>query len=164
MNNAKPIILVRGLPGSGKSTFAGKLLAELADKGFDGKNFETDNFFYNKNTGNYEFDSTLLSLAHSWNEAEVYKYCRDNPDEVCIVANTFTTMAEMDPYFNIAKKLCRTLLVVEIYTKHESIHNVPEKTISKMAARFKGWGTSLVVNNDTDATECIRRIVAFCLA
>ena len=52
---SKELILVRGIPGSGKSTFA---------KSLGGTHFETDKFFMVD--GEYKFDGTKIKEAHKW--------------------------------------------------------------------------------------------------
>lgn len=42
--NKKTLIIVRGVPGSGKSTFAGKLKEYLTHKKYIGDAFESDTF------------------------------------------------------------------------------------------------------------------------
>ena len=62
----KILTLVRGLPGSGKSTFANWIWNEYAI-------CEADKFFYDKE-GNYNFDATKLSQAHKWCRAVSYTH------------------------------------------------------------------------------------------
>ena len=52
----KRLILVRGIPGSGKSTFARSL---------GGVHYEADMFFLDE-MSNYVFDVTKIKDAHSW--------------------------------------------------------------------------------------------------
>ena len=52
----KELFLLRGLPGSGKSTFANFVWNEYAI-------CEADKFFYDKE-GNYNFDATKIKQAH----------------------------------------------------------------------------------------------------
>ena len=89
-----PIIIIRGAPGAGKSTFAQK----LRDSIFHNCNritaiFETDNFFVDSiNHRDYHFNTQLLSIAHAWNQGEVIRCCRDCPDVPVI----FVTAKEDD--------------------------------------------------------------------
>ena len=66
----KILTLVRGLPGSGKSTFANTITNEFSV-------CEADKFFYDKE-GNYNFDATKLSQAHKWCRDEVEIRMKDN--------------------------------------------------------------------------------------
>ena len=89
----KVLYIVRGIPGSGKSTFAKQLTANV---------FEADHYFYD-NDGNYKFIASEIKDAH--------KECQDNiriAMESSIpkiaVSNTSTQEWEMEPYFELAKK------------------------------------------------------------
>ncbi len=66
----KTLTLLRGLPGSGKSTFANLITNEFSI-------CEADKFFTDKE-GNYNFDATKLSQAHSWCREQVEIRMKDN--------------------------------------------------------------------------------------
>jgi len=57
------LLLVRGLPGSGKSTYAKTLT--------DRKHIETDMYF--ALSGTYQWDGSKLGKAHQWCQDEVRK-------------------------------------------------------------------------------------------
>jgi len=54
-----------------------------------------------------------------------------------VVSNTFTTIKELRPYFDIAKELNIVPTVLLVQGNFKSVHNVPEKTLQKMKARFQ---------------------------
>lgn len=118
------LILVRGLPGSGKSTFAKSLV------GFN--HFEADQYFYKD--GVYKFDINYLCDAHERCQALTDEYLTAGQDVV--VSNTFTTKKELVVYFEIAKKHGIILSVVLMQNNWGSIHGVPEETLQKMKNRF----------------------------
>ena len=68
-------------------------------------------------------------------KAEVLRYVRFN-NLPAIVANTFTTNNEMDPYIEIGTRYRRPIYVVTMLTEYKSIHGVPEETIEKMRNRL----------------------------
>lgn len=127
----KELILIRGLPGSGKSTLARDLRRDTDVI------MEADTFFLDEE-GNYNFDANKLHAAHKWcqNQTSVYLElgCR------VIVANTFTTLKEMKPYFEIAKEFDLTPVVYHCQNDFGSIHDVPEETMERMRNR---WATDL---------------------
>ena len=53
------LFIVRGVPGSGKSTFAKHIWNEYAI-------CEADKYFVDRETGEYKFDATKLKEAHEW--------------------------------------------------------------------------------------------------
>ena len=103
------IILLRHLPGSGASTLAHDIASD-PDKNF--MVIETDQFFENVTTGVYEFDHSKLGQAHSWCQA-LTEHVMYNSSMNVIIANTFSQIWEMEPYFFFAKKYGYT---VEIRT------------------------------------------------
>lgn len=123
-----PIFIVRGAPGAGKSTFADKLRG--TENAFI---FETDNFFVDSiDKRTYHFNPQLLGIAHSWNQGEVIRACRDCPDVPVIVANTFRQKFELKPYFDIAQAFGRKVFVFTLYTVHDNVHGVPDEKVEHM--------------------------------
>lgn len=166
-----PLILVRGLPGSGKSWFANKLhelLQALGARLWESVPvFETDEFFY-VNDGTYSFDRDLVEVAHNWNLGRVIMHCRKHPTAPVIVANTFCEWKEIKPYFNVARMFKRWLVVMEMTnelgSEHDgggtftNVHGVPEDVISNMRARFNHGLDTIKVNKDNWEAVCRRFI------
>ena len=121
------MILVRGLPGSGKSTVAHSLV------GFDFFHYETDQFWMVD--GEYKFDMSRIKEAHQWCQDEVRK-CLTNGFSP-IVSNTFTTQKEMMPYFQMAKVFGISPQVILCQGQFGNIHNVPTDALVRMAERFE---------------------------
>lgn len=120
------LTLVRGLPGSGKSTYARGLLA---------LHFEADQFFVYMN-GKYEYDRNLIGVAHDWCFSNTVKALRCGYD--CVVSNTFTTTWEMDRYFAIPGWIPDVeISLVEMRTHYGTIHDVPEEKLKLMASRWE---------------------------
>jgi len=98
----KVLYIIRGIPGSGKSTFAKMLVGE------DFLVCEADKYFIDKETGEYNFDSTKIKEAHKFCQDTVESYMKDSlvNDQFyreIAVSNTFTQEWEMRPYFELAK-------------------------------------------------------------
>ena len=59
----KSLIILRGLPGSGKSTWAKERAAQIREYGYSAEIHSADNFFTNEN-GEYNFEHPIC-LAES---------------------------------------------------------------------------------------------------
>jgi predicted kinase len=132
----KVLILLRGLPGSGKTSFANLMWASQVI-------CEADQFFYDKE-GNYNFDATKLGHAHKACQEKVETFMKDNQNNhqfypEIIVSNTSTTEKELQPYLDLALKYGYTVvsLIIENFHNGKSVHNVPDETIEKMRKRFE---------------------------
>jgi predicted kinase len=124
------LIIVRGIPGSGKSTFA-KTLVDKAHY----VHLEADMYFIDPATKQYNFDINKIGFAHEWCQEQTFDHLNRNWSVV--VSNTFTTIKELRPYFDIAKELNIVPTVLLVQGNFKSVHNVPEKTLQKMKARFQ---------------------------
>lgn len=122
------LILIRGLPGSGKSTLAASMAWDA-----DCVHREADMFWYRN--GEYKFNPTKLKEAHEWCQNETQAALDMGCD--VIVSNTFTTVQELKPYFEIARKYGIVPTVVACQNQFKNIHNVPEATLAKMSARWQ---------------------------
>lgn len=119
------LIIVRGLPGSGKSTFA---------KTLDAHHYESDMFFMRD--GVYEFDISQIQAAHKWcYERVLQNLCLGKN---VVVSNTFTQLWEMKKYLDLKDKFeDLDIEIYEVKTQFENVHNVPEKTLRAMKQRWQ---------------------------
>lgn len=124
----KSLTLVRGVSGSGKSTFVKNIVHHQYF-------VETDMYFVDDN-GNYNFDPSKLKEAHDWCRFYVEETMKDADD--VIVSNTFTTEWEMKPYLDLAEKYGYTVFTVIVENRHgnKDVHSVPEETRQKQAERL----------------------------
>jgi predicted kinase len=118
------LILVRGLPGSGKSTYA---------QGCGTVHLEADMFFMRD--GSYNFDPNTISNAHSWCLSTAKK-CMDAGMDV-VVSNTFTQLWEMQKYIDYAEEVGHTLHVISCMGEYGNVHSVPAETLKKMKDRWE---------------------------
>ena len=130
------LFLVRGLPGSGKSTFASHIWNEYAI-------CEADKFFYDKE-GNYNFDGSKIKQAHAWCKNEVEVRMKDHQinqqfyPEI-VVSNTFTQEWEMEDYYKLAEKYGYKVISLIIENRHggKNVHGVPDDKLEIMRNRFE---------------------------
>lgn len=131
------LILLRGVPGAGKSTLANSIWNEYAV-------CEADKYFHNKETGAYEFDVTKLKDAHEWCRSQVEIRMKDNQvnpqfyPEI-VVSNTFTQEWEMQAYFDLAKQYDYRVVSLIVENRHggENVHGVPVDKVQAMRDRFQ---------------------------
>ena len=140
------LFLLRGVPGSGKSTVAKNLKPKYW--------VESDHYFMEKEGDEwvYRFNADLLGDAHKWCQEQTRLYMESMWAKACrfkgnkgekihnlVVANTFTTEWEMKPYFKMAEEYGFQVHTLIVENRHESedIHNVPKEVIQKMADRFE---------------------------
>ena len=135
-NMNKKLYIVRGLPGSGKSTFAEALV------GHDFLVCEADKYFMVD--GEYKFDGSKLKEAHESCRNLVETYMKDSlvNDQFyreIAVSNTFTQEWEMQPYFDMAENFDYKVFSVIVEISHGGVneHGVPEDKIQLMKDRFE---------------------------
>ena len=120
------LLLIRGLPGSGKSTFAKTLI------GYD--HFEADMYFIQED-GSYKYDSAYIRKAHEWCKQRTYESLAAGRNVV--VSNTFIQLWTMKPYVNMADVLNAVLDVKEMSGQYGNIHNVPEDILIRMKEQWE---------------------------
>jgi hypothetical protein len=118
------LYLVRGLPGSGKSTYA---------KGLGCFHVEAD-MFHIRN-GVYRFDGSRAKLAHNWCQKTAFVAMEQGMDVV--VSNTFTMDWETWPYVTFAEKTGHVVKIIRMTGEYGTTHNVPAETLENMKKRFQ---------------------------
>ncbi len=118
------LTILRGLPGSGKSTFARSLGADVV--------CSADDFFGPE----YAFNPNLLSAAHT--------ECRRKAEDAMsrglphiVIDNTNTRKWEYAPYVNFAEKYGYSVEIIILRGDYGNIHNVPREVIDKMKTRWE---------------------------
>lgn len=118
------LYLIRGLPGSGKSTIAAALGVEV---------YEADQYFMVD--GVYRWDANRIGAAHQWCLSKTKETLCEGRSVA--VANTFTTVKELRPYFEIAKQLGIVPTVIKAENTFQNVHGVPQETLERMRARWQ---------------------------
>jgi adenylate kinase family enzyme len=133
----KILYLIRGVPGSGKSTFAHTIWNDYAI-------CEADQYFVNKETGEYKFNPDEIKIAHQWCKDEVENRMKDNQvnpqyyPEI-VVSNTFTQEWEMESYYKLAEKYGYRVFSLIVENRHggKNTHGVPDDKLEIMRNRFQ---------------------------
>jgi AAA domain len=120
-------VILRGLPGSGKSTFAKRLADE-----YDFVHLEADDHFYVN--GEYRFDPMRVADAHAIVVRDAVAHLQAG--RRVVVANTHAQLWEMAGVVGAASLFQRSYCFVNCIGRYANIHAVPENIISSMNARF----------------------------
>jgi predicted kinase len=127
----KILFIVRGVPGSGKSTFAKTLVGEK-----DYCHKEADMYFVDRE-GNYKFEPSKIKAAHEWCQEEIEFLMKYEHSRIA-VSNTFTQEWEMESYYELAKKYGYTVFSIIVENRHGGVneHGVPDDKLEIMKNRF----------------------------
>ncbi|NWI95853.1 N4BP2 protein, partial [Pitta sordida] len=133
------LVLLRGVPGSGKSYLARNLLEDNPG----GIILSTDDYFYKQ--GQYHYDPDCLGEAHDWNRKRA-KEAFEMRISPIIIDNTNIQAWEMKPYVTLAQQFKYKVMFREPDTwwkfkpkelERRNIHGVSKEKIKKMLERYE---------------------------
>lgn len=136
------LLLIRGLPGSGKSTF-GKMFSN--NHGY----IHLENDMWHMVDGVYQFD---VSKVRS-----VSQKCQGTTEENLlqgknvVVTNVFPHTNTIARYLRIATRTKAKFVVIHLTDNHGSIHDVPSEHIQDMQNRWGEWYGELKASTSTPA-------------
>lgn len=156
----KLLILLRGLPGSGKTTLSRILLGRSRD----GIVFSTDDYFHHQD--GYRYNVNQLGDAHDWNQNRAKQAINQGRSPV-IIDNTNTQAWEMKPYVEMAigKGYRVEFHEPETWWKFDpeelekrNKHGVSRKKIAQMLDRYEyQMSISIVMNSVEPAHKSTQR-------
>lgn len=134
-----PILtLVRGLPGSGKTSFVWRCIGDSLEKS---KQIATDDFFMVD--GRYQFDPKLLPENHEKCRLQVEEWLKEGYN--VWVHNTFVRRWEIAPYERLSKEIGTKFDVIskgdggctdeELAARNS--HGVPAEKIAQMRSNWE---------------------------
>ena len=130
--NMATLYIIRGVSGSGKTTYAKELAAKVKCAHLEADMYFT---FRNGDECEYRFNPSLLPKAHEWcfNEA-----CTElNAGRNVIVSNTFTRLWEMRNYIDFALERDCKVRIITCRSRFQNVHGLSEDQVNKQAARFQ---------------------------
>ncbi|XP_021250045.1 NEDD4-binding protein 2 isoform X2 [Numida meleagris] len=145
------LVLLRGVPGSGKSYLARMMLEDNPS----GVILSTDDYFHK--CGQYRYDADFLGEAHDWNRKRA-KEAFEMRISPIIIDNTNIQAWEMKPYVTLAQQFKYKVMFREPDTwwkfkpkelERRNIHGVSKEKIKRMLEQYE---RCLTVNSILDSS------------
>lgn len=129
----KTVIIMRGVPGSGKSTYARQYFPRAFLVSAD--------LYHTDELGNYNWKGENVAAAHSWAKKQ-FKEALERGEALVLVDNTNTEWWEMEPYYDMAEDYGYSVKVVRMQAPPDvcssrNVHGVPEEAVHRMHDRME---------------------------
>lgn len=135
----KQVTIIRGLPGSGKTTFAEDYASLLDLAGRDTLVIGADDcvLYYDNEGGEYHFTEEVYDAAHGWMRANVIAAMQNGTEHI-VLHEVFGPTREFAWVEDAAERHGYRVVSLVVENRHggESVHNVPSETIARMHDDF----------------------------
>lgn len=140
----RELIIMRALPGTGKSTRANAIKDWFENNGYQVVICGTDEYFTDEH-GNYNWSANLIKEAHNWNVERAREYM-SNGVNVVIIDNTNVQFWEAEKYIKIGLEHRYIVRVEEVKTPwagnidelvQRNVHRVPRESIERMRDKWE---------------------------
>lgn len=128
------LVLIIGVPGTGKSTLAKKIVRTMTNRDQLFVHRETDEYFTDT-FGNYLFDPTKLGEYHALCQRMTESDLSNGVGVV--VSNTNLTKWERSKYFDIARRTNATVIIFIMRKQYGNVHEITEEKIRQMEEKFE---------------------------
>lgn len=128
----KTLYIIRGVPGSGKTTLSNHLAGE-------DNVCEADKYFINEH-GEYNYNRFDIGKAHKFCEACVKARMKIGAYRIA-VSNTFIRTWEIDPYLRLAKEFGYNVFIIVSDHNGKSTHGVPLEKVEEMRGNFQPYNS-----------------------
>ena len=136
--------LMRGAPGSGKSTAAKKLFPGTVL-------FENDMFLIRD--GKYCWSRERVQDAIKWCTTSVENALKNGMDVV--VANTFTKRRFIEAYRQIAERYNAEFIVYRCTGNYQNVHNVSDELVESFRKAMEDYDGEIVLSENDIAKRTI---------
>jgi hypothetical protein len=125
---SQQLVLIRGLPGAGKTTYAKKHYPKHIY-------YDADMFCIDSN-GKYNFVPELAYKSHDMCKTKIKESLQDGYNVV--VANVFATKRDICGYISYISSNIK-IDIIHINGMFQSIHNVPNHTINRIKSKWEQY-------------------------
>ncbi|KAL7021560.1 hypothetical protein ACKWTF_011927 [Chironomus riparius] len=141
-NGLRVCVILRGLPGSGKSYIGKRLIEDTIRDNFEEHVISADDYFFRN--GKYSYDASKISEAHQNAQRQFFNRANKGYSPL-VVDNTNLQSWEMFPYIQAAIQYGYSIEIMEPvtpwkWTAHKlaqkNKHNVPMDKIKKMMDNY----------------------------
>lgn len=137
------VIILRGIPGSGKSSLGRDIQAVCKDRGVKCVVCSADLFF--ETPRGYEFDVKKLDRAHKSSQETFRAATKDSRTRLIIVDNTNTQRWEYEPYETVAQRQGCAIEILEMHcpdaitSMHMGMRNSHGVPVPKVVSMHLRW-------------------------